>query len=378
MTEIRGDIGRAMDQYGTVLARLAAVEGRAMVRGRMDFTKLEDRVAEALRNLQGAAGGRMMDGVNEAAREIRAEGDAWNNALGGVGRQVAEVNQRAIDGVAKLHGMIYSVTGDMKEATSELARSIGAALDKAQEDLNTPNVELSRRLDELVGDAGSSFRSLESEIVATLEAIRRNFAETRRVIERTAETEKARIRRNTDDAVARYEQFGMMMLDEIRQNNAESDDAESAILNPVRAEIRELTKSTPMIDEAEAKIEKLEKQFQAANTQVRESIVTLTGNYDDLARKFGEFQKSVDTGFDDIEKQLNAYIEDSRPGGPQDHMNKLSSEIQKRTESRLQVINAKMPSLLAHWDEFRRANIVPDPSFSICQKINQVVDDIEE
>ena len=377
ITELRGDVGRAMDQYGTVLSRLAAVESRAVVRGRMDFSRLEERVEAALRNLQGSADGQMMDGVNEAAREIRAEGDACCSGLTAVARQVADVNQRAIDGVAKLHGTMYGVTGEFKEATAELARVIGTALDKVQEEMNESSVELSARIDDLIGDAGEGFKSLESEITATVATIRRNFAETRKALERAIEAELKRAQQARKDEMARYEVFEKMMIGEIGYDNGSSNDYGADVLDPVRAEIRQLKAEVPSLDETEAKIENIEKQFQVANKQVQESIVTLTGNYEKLAASFADLEKSVNTGFVKIEEQVNAIVEEAKPGALQERMKNLSEEMQKGAAKRIEGIETKISSLSTRIEEHKAA-MEPDPRLSICQLIHQVVEDIDD
>ena len=170
--------------------------------------------------------------------------------------------------------------------------------------------------------------------------------------------------KNLQQVMEKYEKFDRLIMSECDIQGKRYLDLSGSIrsegtvkcdraFKPIKSELQLVNTQMQQLQEAEEAINRLEEQFLAANSQIQESLITLTSNFDDLTRKVDKVKNTMKTDFAKIEKNLGMC--EGTTGGAQfehkDMLDKMSEEMSRMIDTRIQDIEKQIGTILTNVSE---------------------------
>ena len=269
-------------------------------------------------------------------------------------QQSADLHQNAVESLSKMSTEVKSLQVKFGESLAGLSSSISDAFEQTQSEANTFIEELEGRATTLVTDTGDNFKAINSEIVETVQTMRTNATDALKVLETGAESESETRKRNSQEIIHHYHNFGDLITQEVQLVRGKANDSFAEIVNEATMLINDATAPLAKgldtinsvvykLDEIEMVMQKCEDAFKDLNLEVSKEVTSLTEHHKQLAKDITFLAGNTARGCSDLEERLSRL--EGSPGGQDGTGAAQASHVHGTCNSFVQDMETQMDTL---------------------------------
>ncbi|KAH0790590.1 Immuno-dominant variable surface antigen-like [Histomonas meleagridis] len=321
LLELKASNNRNVDQSNNSLVKISQLEAResssnsSILKSNREFEEIDNQISELFRKLKRNSSSLMLSVTQHLSQEVQNEVNTRISMVNSLHSQTEEVNRQTSQYFSQFSSLANSLQSNFKESTQSLSNSISGALDATQNENNEMISKIDLSIDNLINDSEANFKSLQTEIISTIQVIRDNSKQSIEELNNAINSESKTRETHSKEIIKKFDHFQDVINEEIEvQNNAINEfvnntqnECEQIIkeqFSPIKTEMTFIHSQSNLLQTLEMKINEIESMSNSGAQQMRESLETLSNNFDDLNTKFNDLKENINKKYNKIDKMI--------------------------------------------------------------------------